>query len=315
MPPKTEVEVTAQDMKPATDEEKIAMLQAYSTFVFDLDGTLWTGGTAIEGVQDVLDLLRYLNKKIYFVTNNSSKSRDGYVQKFKNLSIQARKNEIFGTSYVAAQYLKGKRFNKKVFCIGEEGMIDELKQAGFQTIGGPEFNDKAFDFSSEPTMEVDPEVGAVLVGLDRNINYYKLQYGLTCLLQNKDCMFIATNTDASLNLSSKQQWAGAGTMVGAMIGACEQEPVVVGKPSTFFMEQLHKASGVEYHNVCVVGDRLDTDITWGNSHGCGTLLVLSGVTSEETLKAPDNEIVPTLYVDSLADLLTVKDKMSSCVIS
>ena len=34
-----------------------------------------------------------------------------------------------------------------------------------------------------------------MVGWDRNFNYYKLQYGLTCLLENEDCLFIATNTD------------------------------------------------------------------------------------------------------------------------
>ncbi len=34
-----------------------------------------------------------------------------------------------------------------------------------------------------------------MVGLDRHLNYFKLQYGLTCLLQNRDCLFLATNTD------------------------------------------------------------------------------------------------------------------------
>ncbi len=42
-----------------------------------------------------------------------------------------------------------------------------------------------------------PQIGAVVVGWDRNINYYKMQYGLTCLLENEDCLFIATNTDVS----------------------------------------------------------------------------------------------------------------------
>lgn len=41
------------------------------------------------------------------------------------------------------------------------------------------------------------QVGAVVVGLDYHINYFKIQYGLTCLLENQDCLFLATNTDVS----------------------------------------------------------------------------------------------------------------------
>ncbi len=68
--------------------------------------------------------------------------------------------------------------------------------------------------------------------------------------------------------------------------------------------------------MCIVGDRLDTDILWGNSHGCGTLLVLTGVTSEELLHSEGNTIHPEHYVNSIADMLTVKDKVvSTCVIS
>ncbi len=33
-----------------------------------------------------------------------------------------------------------------------------------------------------------PQVGAVVVGLDRYINYYKLQYATTCLINDSSCM-------------------------------------------------------------------------------------------------------------------------------
>jgi ribonucleotide monophosphatase NagD (HAD superfamily) len=43
----------------------------------------------------------------------------------------------------------------------------------------------------------------------------------------------------------------------------------------------------------------------------GTLLVLTGCTSEEQLKQADPKQQPGLYVDSIADLLTIKEKLSS----
>ncbi len=47
-------------------------------------------------------------------------------------------------------------------------------------------------------------------------------------------------------------------MVGALIGASEAEPIVVGKPSSFLLDTICRASGIARAQVCVVGDRLDT---------------------------------------------------------
>ena len=41
----------------------------------------------IDGVPAVLNALRKLGKSIYFVTNNSSKSRPGFLQKFTSLGL------------------------------------------------------------------------------------------------------------------------------------------------------------------------------------------------------------------------------------
>lgn len=63
-----------------------------------------------------------------------------------------------------------------------------------------------------------PQVGAVVVGFDRNINYYKIQYATLCIAENPGCLFIATNTDARTHLTDAQEWAGNGAMVGAIKG-------------------------------------------------------------------------------------------------
>ena len=75
-------------------------------------------------------------------------------------------------------------------------------------------------------------MGAVIVGsLDRKINYYKIQYAQLCINENPGCLFIATNTDAVTHLTDAQEWAGNGSMVGAIKGCTGKEPIVVGKPS------------------------------------------------------------------------------------
>lgn len=60
--------------------------------------------------------------------------------------------------------------------------------------------------------------------------------------------------------------------------------------------------------MCMVGDRLDTDILFGKNAGCRTLLVLSGVTSLSTLEDPSNEIHPEYYSGKLSDVLDLLEE-------
>jgi ribonucleotide monophosphatase NagD (HAD superfamily) len=53
----------------------------------------------------------------------------------------------------------------------------------------------------------------------------------------------------------------------------------------------------------MVGDRLDTDILWGNAGGLrSSLLVMTGVTHQEGLDGADEAHRPTHVVDSFGSL-------------
>lgn len=43
-----------------------------------------------------------------------------------------------------------------------------------------------------------------MVGFDRYINYYKIQYATLCIRENPGCLFIATNRDAVTHLTDAQ---------------------------------------------------------------------------------------------------------------
>ena len=70
------------------------------------------------------------------------------------------------------------------------------------------------------------------------------------------------------------------------------------------LDQLVSDLGVDLSKSLMVGDRLNTDIEFGNQ-GCGsTLLVLTGVTQEASLDAlPSAEQTPGQYASSVATLL------------
>jgi phosphoglycolate phosphatase len=284
-----------------------------SIFLFDCDGVVWKGQQAIDGASGVIHRLKGLNKKLFFVTNNSTQSRDGYQKKFQKLGFNVNGSEILSSSFAAASYLqKNNSFKngKKVYVVGEQGICDELKLANIPYIGGPDHSEKAIDYASHEEVVIDQDIGAVVVGLDRRINYYKLQYAQLCL-QNPSTLFVATNEDATAHCTRDQEWAAGGTMVSALKGCSKRLPIVVGKPSSYLLDHLVKEYSIRPEDMCMVGDRLDTDILFGKQNGLKTLLVMSGVTTTEMLHSSTNVISPSHSLDSLGHFSPYLDILES----
>ncbi|KAA8519237.1 hypothetical protein F0562_013493 [Nyssa sinensis] len=299
---KTEATTASQLLSPQNVRD---LFDSVDAFLFDCDGVIWKGDKLIDGVPQTLEMLRSKGKKLMFVTNNSTKSRRQYAKKFHSLGIAVSEDEIFSSSFAAAMFLKVNDFprEKKVYVIGEDGILEELELAGFTGLGGTEDGKKTAQLKPDTLFEHDKSVGAVVVGLDQYINYYKLQYGTLCIRENPGCLFIATNRDAVGHMTELQEWPGAGCMVAAIRGSTQKEPIVVGKPSTFLMDFLLQKFHITTSKMCMVGDRLDTDILFGQSAGCRTLLVLSGVTTQSTLQDPSNHVCPEYYTSKVSDIL------------
>ncbi|XP_031249377.1 phosphoglycolate phosphatase 1B, chloroplastic-like [Pistacia vera] len=168
----TKVSASAQPLKNADE-----LIDSVETFIFDCDGVIWKGDKLIDGVPETLDMLRAKGKRLVFVTNNSTKSRKQYGKKFETLGLSVNEEEIFASSFAAAAYLKSIDFpkDKKVYVIGEDGILKELELAGYQYLGGPADGEKKIELKPGFLMEHDKDVGAVVVGFDRYFNYYKIQ--------------------------------------------------------------------------------------------------------------------------------------------
>lgn len=282
------------------------LLSRTSVFILDCDGVIWRGDSLIDRIPDTIEYLRSQGKRVFFVTNNSTKSRAGYLKKFTKLGLDAEAEEIFSSSFAAAAYLEQTDFKstgKKVYVIGEVGIPQELDLIGVPYIGGPDDSEKQPDMGPGGRLEHDHDVGAVIVGFDRFINYYKIQYAQLCINENPGCKFIATNLDAVTHLTDAQEWAGNGSMVGAIKGCTKKEPILVGKPSPLMIDYIVSKYNISRSEICMVGDRLDTDVLFGKDNGLSSVVTLSGVTTKDTLFDPSNEIHPDYYVDSIADFL------------
>ena len=142
------------------------------------------------------------------------------------------------------------------------------------------------------------------VGFDGAFNYFKLQRAVSYLrYASPPIPFIATNRDLTYP-DAHQLVPGGGTLVAAVeAGAGRAPDIVAGKPSQGLVALVRSATGLDPARTCMVGDRLDTDIAFGNLGGFRTLCVLTGIASRESVMAAAQEEAPEFLLDSLGDML------------
>jgi len=147
------------------------------TYIIDLDGTMYSGSTNIDGAREFIDYLHSKNLPYIFLTNNATRTKKQAKEHMLNLGFKDIKEEDFYTSAMASAKFIAKNYpEKKCFMIGESGLEEALK----------EWN---FDLVQENAI-------FVVVGLDRNATYKKYSEALHHIL--KGAKFIATNPDRLL---------------------------------------------------------------------------------------------------------------------
>ncbi|PFH47600.1 hypothetical protein AMATHDRAFT_151729 [Amanita thiersii Skay4041] len=281
------------------------LLDKYDTWMFDCDGVLWRGSEIIEGVIEVLHILRCRRKKIIFVTNNAAKSRKSYKSKFDKLGLEVHVDEIYGSAHAAAVYLSSVvklPKSKKVYVIGMKGLEEELEEEGVSYLGGTDPHDNTLHPFSLDEFHLDPDVAAVVCGLDMSINYTKIAKAFQYLTRNSGCQFIAANEDSTYP-ASNGILPGAGAVMAPLRHMLGRDPICTGKPSAIMLDCIKAKVKFDPKRTLMVGDRLNTDIEFGHNGGLSTLLVLTGVTSESDISGPNaSPTIPDFVVTSLGDL-------------
>jgi len=273
--------------------------------MFDCDGVLWHGDRLIDGAVEVLTILRNKNKSVLFVTNNATKSRKSYKGKFDQLGVEAHVDEIYGSAYASAVYISSViklPKDKKVYVIGMTGIEEELREEGVSFIGGTDPADCTVQPFSLANFTLDPDVAAVLCGLDTTINYTKLSKAFQYLTRNPGCHFLVTNEDSTYPIADGLL-PGAGAVSAPLRYALGKDPVSIGKPSSTMLDCIKAKVNFDPKRTIMVGDRLNTDILFGQNGGLATLLVLTGITTESDITGPNaSSIVPDFVTASIGDL-------------
>jgi HAD superfamily hydrolase (TIGR01450 family) len=237
-------------------------LQNIKLFVLDLDGVLYIGNKI---VPEAIELVSYLRKyyKIAFFSNTSGKTSLQICEKLNRLGFICTKDEVFTASSSTAIYLKENNIDN-VFVIGSDHFINEIECKGITVI----HNEHA---------------DAVVVGLDTEFNYAKIEIALSILLRGEK--FIACNKDSYFPIGKNKYLPGCGAMVGAISNIVSKEPdFIVGKPNTYILEKISEAYKVTNKEMVVVGDSYESDIRMALNYNCKSIFInKNGYKSKETV--------------------------------
>lgn len=259
-------------------------LQNIKLYLFDMDGTLYLGQRLYDFTKELLQAIRASGRKYLFVTNNSSKSVEDYILKLKNMGIDAQYEDFVTSSQATAYYLMQHHKNDRLFVCGTQSLKKELISSGF-------------------TITEDPdEVDCIVMGFDTELTFRKLEI-VSKLLCTREVPYIATNGDyvCPTEFGSVPD---CGSVCDMLYNVSGKRPVVIGKPATLIPELAMERTGCKPEETALIGDRLYTDIRCGLNAGALAVLVLSGETTEEMLKA--SEIKPDIV---LADASYLMQKM------
>ena len=257
-------------------------LKEKKLFLLDMDGTIYEGGRLFDGTLPLLRAIRQRGGRYLFLTNNSSYSVEVYLQRLRDMGIEAAREDFFTSAQATAFILQQEYPGQQVYCMGTDALKEELRMAGIPVAETPA-----------------PDVTVALAGFDRQLTYQKL-LDMCVLLRRPEVVYLATNPDWVCPVEGGNSIPDCGAMCQLLEHAVHRLPRVIGKPEPLMVEYAMKTVGATPAQTLMIGDRLYTDIAAGNRAGVDSLCVLSGETKMEEIGASADK--PTYVLEDVGVL-------------
>lgn len=249
--------------------------------ILDMDGTVYLGHKLIRGSDRFLNEIAKRGIDFKFFTNNSSHDAPSCVNKLKRLGFDYDESRIVISSHVTIDFLKRFREGKRVYLLGNENLTKDFVKAGIE-------------------LTTDRDNADILVlGFDTTITYKKIEDAAYILVHGAE--YISTHPDVNCP-TDYGFMPDNGSFISLFKTSTGREPdLIMGKPYAHTVDYVCSNTGYTKDEIAFVGDRMETDIYIGVKNGVKTALVLSGVTTRESMKNYD--FTPTVVAENLEALL------------
>ena len=248
------------------------------SWLTDMDGVLVAEEQALPGARELLRRWKEVGAKYLVLTNNSIYTPRDLSARLHLSGIDVPEASIWTSALATAAFLSSQAPGGTAFVIGEVGLTTALHEAGF--------------------VMTDSDPDYVVVGETRNYSFDAISKAVRLI--NAGSRFISTNPDNTG--PSPQGIIPATGAINAMITAATgKHPYVVGKPNPMMFRSALNRIGAHSESTAMIGDRMDTDIIAGMEAGLHTILVLTGISTRESLKR--YPFRPDEIVAGVADLV------------
>ncbi len=250
---------TEQKIERAT-EQNLDVLRKKKAFICDMDGVIYHGNRLIPHVKEFVDWLFAEQKQFLFLTNSSERSPRELAQKLARMGLSVSEDHFYTSALATASFLKQQCPGGSAYVIGEPGLVNALYEAGIS------MNDCNPDY--------------VVFGETRSLNYEKIERAVR-LIQN-GAKLIGTNSDLT-GPSEQGIIPACRALVSPIEMTTGKKAYYIGKPNPLMMRHALKRFDCRREEAAIIGDRMDTDIVAGIESELDTVLVLTGVSSPETV--------------------------------
>lgn len=257
----------------------MSTLKDKKLFLLDMDGTIYLDNELFDGTIDFLSYVKSIGGRYIFLTNNSSKSVDKYIEKIAGMGIDAAEDDFLTSTDATILYLKEK-CHRKIYAFGTKSFVGQLKAAGLNV-----------------TTEPEEGVDCLCISNDTELTFKKLEDA--CILLRNDIDYIATNPDWVC-----PTWYGfvpdCGSFADIIYNATKKKPRFIGKPEPDMAYLALQKTGFSKEETALLGDRLYTDIACGVNAGISTVFMLSGEGTMEDVEKSDSK--PEYIYDNIRKL-------------
>lgn len=245
-------------------------------FLLDMDGTIYLDDQLFDGVTDFLSHVKAIGGKYMFLTNNSSKSVEKYIEKLAALGIASCPEDFLTSTDATVLYLQKKSY-KKIYALGTASFKEQLRFSGLPVVD-----------------RLEEGIDCLCMGFDTELTFQKLEDA--CILLGKGVDYVATNPDWVC-----PTWYGyvpdCGSVSEMLFRATGRRPIFIGKPEPTMALLAMEKTGFSKEQTVLIGDRLYTDIACGVNAGIQTVFVLSGEGTLEDVEKSDKK--PTYIYENI----------------
>ena len=241
--------------------EDLELLREKKGFICDMDGVIYHGNKLLPGVKEFVDWLYKENKNFLFLTISSERSPKELQQKLKRMGLDVDESHFYTSALATARFISSQSPESSAYVIGGAGLIKALHDEGIT------MND------------VDPDY--VIIGEGNTYNYENILKAVHLVM--KGAKLIGTNTDLTAP-SEKGIIPACRALIAPIEMTTGKAAYYIGKPNPLMMRHALRRINCESKSAVIIGDRMDTDIIAGIESGLDTVLVLTGVTSHETMQ-------------------------------